>query len=72
MVGEGVAEVLGVADEGAAGFEGSVEPLVGVDGDGVGEWDGGEGCGGGGEDGGERTLGSVDMEPEVELLAEGG
>ena len=72
MVGEGVAEVLGIADEGAAGFEGSVEPLVGVDGDGVGEWDGGEGGGSVGEDGGERSVGSVDMEPEVEFVAEGG
>ena len=70
MVGEGVAEVLGVANEGAAGFEGSVEPLVGVDGDGISERDGREGCGGVREDGGEGSVGSVDMEPEVEFAAE--
>ena len=70
MVGERGAQVLGVADQRAAGLERRVEPLVRIDGDRIGEADAGEigrrvlGRGG------EPAVGAVDVEPDAVLAAD--
>ncbi len=61
-----------VAYKSAACFEWSVEPFVRVDGEGVCFAEGGERFGRVRQGGGESSVGSVDVEPEIELAGDGG
>ncbi len=72
MVGERGAQPLRIADQRAAGFERRVEPLVGIDGDRIGEAEGPQVVGSLGHRRGESAVGAVDMEPDAVLPAEGG
>ena len=70
MIRERAPQLVGIAREDASGLERRVEPLVRIDGDRVSEpqclqiaW-GSRNCGG------ERTVGSIDVEPGAKLAAD--
>jgi hypothetical protein len=67
-VGEGAARIGGIGVEETAAAGGLIEPLVGIEGDGVSEVDSVEGFGNG--ERGECAVGSVDVEPEVVFAAD--
>jgi len=69
-VGEGAARIGGIGVEETAAAGGLIEPLVGIEGDGVGQVHSVE-CFGDGERG-ECAVGSVHVEPEIVFAADGG
>ena len=67
---EGIVQILAVANERATRFERSVQPLVRIDGDRVGESQSFEIGAGVVERDGRRTVRAIDVEPEIEFLAD--